>query len=317
MKAEYGDETDEVRKQIPRQQKPARSDKNILLNKRTITCWCVLALLVTIGCSRKPAGKRYDLEGRVVAVDAAGRTLTVAHNDVAGLMQAMTMPFLVAPSDNWIFDKIAPGDHIHATLVMTERAELADISFTKASQPEGHGTSRVRIPEPGDTVPNFVFLNQSGKTVRLEQFRGKPVLLTFIYTRCPFPDYCPLMSSNFLQVLRLLQADQSAFAKAQLLSISFDPEHDTPAVLHNYGVGYVKTIDPNFQHWQFVTGSPEEARKAADFFGISYDATSGQIVHNLRTALIGADGKIIKVYSGNQWTAAEAARDYAAAAGAE
>lgn len=273
--------------------------------------------MLAAACSKRLVGKRYDLEGQVVGVDTADRTLTVAHNDVAGLMPAMTMPFLVARSDEWIFDKIAPGDHIHATLVMTERAELADISFTKASSPEGDGTSRVRIPEPGDTVPNFVFLNQSGKTVRLEQFRGKPLLLTFIYTRCPIPDYCPLMSSHFLEILRLLQTDQTAFAKAQLLTISFDPEHDTSAVLHNYGTGYVKTIDPNFQHWQFVAGSPEEIRKAADFFGISYDATSGQIVHNLRTALIGADGRIIKVYSGNQWKAAEAARDYAAAAGGE
>ena len=277
---------------------------------------CALALvLASSGAPRNPAGKRYDLEGRVVAVDTAGRTLTVAHNDVAGLMPAMTMPFLVARSDDWIFDKIAPGDHIHATLVMTEHAELADISFTK-SEPHrgrwhvegansgsgGHG-AQLRVPQP------------VGKTVRLEQFRGKPLLLTFIYTRCPIPDYCPLMSNHFLEVLRLLQHDPAVFAKAQLLSISIDPEHDTPAVLHNYGTSYVKTIDPNFQHWQFVTGSPEEVRKAADFFGISYDQTSGQIVHNLRTALIGADGKIVKVYPGNQWKAAEAARDFAAAAG--
>ncbi len=282
-----------------------------------IAYWCALAVVLVAGCSKKPEGKRYELEGRVVAVDTASRTLTVAHGDVAGLMPGMTMPFLVARSDDWIFDKIAPGDHIHATLVMTEHAELTDISFTKSSQPEGDGTSRVRLPEAGDVVPDFVFLNQSGKTVRLEQFRGKPLLLTFIYTRCPIPDYCPLMSSNFREVLRLLQSDPAAFAKAQLLSISIDPEHDTPAVLHSYGTGYVRAIDPNFQHWQFVTGSPEEVRKAADIFGISYDQTSGQIMHNLRTALVGADGKIIKVYGGNQWKASEAARDFAAAAGGQ
>ena len=100
-----------------------------------------------------------------------------------------------------------------------------------------------------------------------------------------------------------------------MLSISIDPEHDTAAVLHNYGTGYVLSMDPTFQHWQFVTGSPEEVRKEADFFGISYDKSNGQIVHNLRTALIGADGKIVKVYPGNQWTAAEAAKDFTAAAG--
>ncbi len=102
-----------------------------------------------------------------------------------------------------------------------------------------------------------------------------------------------------------------------MLSISIDPEHDTPAILQSYGTGYVKTIDPSFQHWQFVTGSPEEVRKAADFFGISYDKSSGQIVHNLRTALIGADGRVVKVYPGNQWKAADVANDFAGAAGAQ
>jgi protein SCO1/2 len=284
--------------------------------RRWIAYGCALALLLALGCSKKPAGKRYELEGRVVAVDTAGRTLTVAHGDVSGLMPAMTMPFLVARNDEWIFDKIAPGDHIHATLVMTKRAELTDITFTKSNPPEGDGTSRVRIPETGDVVPDFTFLNQSGKTVRLEQFRGKPLLLTFIYTRCPIPEYCPLISSHFGEVLRLLQNDRAAFEKAQLVSISIDPERDTPAVLQSYGAGYVKAIDPTFQHWQFVTGAPEEVRKAADFFGISYDKSSGQIVHNLRTALIAADGRIIKVYPGNQWKAADAANDFAAAADA-
>ena len=288
--------------------------KSLHISKPCIASWCALAILLAAGCAKKPAGRRYELEGRVVAVDTVSRTVTVAHKDVAGLMPAMTMPFLVAPSEDWIFDKIGPGDHIHATLVMTDHAELSDISFTKSSQPEGDGTSRVRIPEAGDTVPNFVFLNQSSKVVRLEQFRGKPLLVTFIYTRCPIPDYCPLMSSQFQQVLRLLQPDAAMFAKAQLLSISIDAEHDTPAVLHSYGVSYAQSVDPDFRHWQFVTGSPEEIHRAADFFGISYEQSSGQIVHNLRTALIGADGKIIKVYPGNQWKADEAASDFAAAA---
>ena len=112
-----------------------------------------------------------------------------------------------------------------------------------------------------------------------------------------------------------MRNDPGVFAKAQLLSISIDPERDTPAVLHNYGTGYVAALDPTFQHWQFVTGSPEEVRKAADFFGISYNQSNGQIVHNLRTALVGADGKIVKVYPGNQWKASEAARDFAGATG--
>src|ERR1035438_6571846 len=97
------------------------------------------------------------------------------------------------------------------------------------------GTSNVRIPEVGDDVPNFTLVNQSGKTIHLEQFHGKPLLLTFIYTRCPVPDFCLLMSNNFGEVLRQLQKTPEVFAKAQLLSISIDPEYDTPNVLRGYG----------------------------------------------------------------------------------
>jgi len=280
-----------------------------------LICLCVCVTLASTACARKPQGKRYELEGRVVAVDSGNRLLTVAHQDIPGLMPGMTMPFQVARSEDWIFGKIAPGDHIHATLVMTDHAELQDISFTKYSETAGDGTSNLRIPEPGDAVPNFAFINQSGKTTRLTQLRGKPLLLTFIYTRCPVPDFCPRMSNNFRDVLQQLQADPKLFAKAQLLSISIDPQHDKPAVLHAYGEHYTSAIDPDFRHWQFVTGSPEEIRKAAGFFGLLYNQNQGQIVHALRTVLIAPDGTIAKVYSGNRWKPAEVVQDYAEVAG--
>jgi protein SCO1/2 len=274
-----------------------------------------LHLLALMGCEKKPAGKRYEIEGRVVAVDSATRLVTVAHQEVQGLMPAMTMPFQVGGSEDWVFGKLAPGDHIHATLVMTDHAELQDISFTKGSDKGSDGTSELRLPEVGDAVPDFRLVNQSGKPIQWQRFRGKPLLLTFIYTRCPLPDYCPRMSNNFREILQQLQASPAIYAKTQLLSISIDPEFDTPEVLHSYGEHFAGQLDPQFQHWQFASGSPEEVRKAADFFGLSYNSKDGQIVHNLRTVLIGADGKIVKVYSGNQWTPAEVSRDYAAAAG--
>lgn len=274
---------------------------------------CVVALLA--GCDGKPAGKRYELDGRVVAVDSASRLITVAHQEVPGLMPAMTMPFQVGRNAEWVFGNIAPGDHIHATLVTTDHTELQDISFTKGSDPAGDGTSQLRIPDAGDAVPDFRFVNQSGKTIQLHQFQGRPVLLTFVYTRCPLPDYCPRMSNNFREILLKLQASPAAFANAQLLTISIDPEFDTPVVLQNYGQHFAGRLDPQFQHWQFATGSPQEVRKAADFFGMSFNSKDGQITHNLRTVLIGADGRIVKVYSGNRWAPADVARDYAAAGG--
>jgi protein SCO1/2 len=293
-----------------------RTSSNHILRQFAAAFLCTVLLLASIACTKKPAGKRYELQGRVVAVDSGSHELTIAHEDIAGLMPGMTMPFLVAPNQDWIFGKIGPGDHIHATLVMTDHAELQDISFTKASDTGSDGTTNLRIPEPGDDVPDFTLVNQSGKTIHLDQFRGKPLLLTFIYSRCPLPDYCPLMSSNFRAVLQQLQKSPAVFEKAQLLSISIDPEFDQPGVLRDYGKRYVGNVDPDFQRWQFASGSAQQVRKVADFFGLSYNLKEGQIVHRLQTVLMGADGKVAKVYPGNQWKPADVAVDYEGAAAA-
>jgi protein SCO1 len=275
----------------------------------------LLLLVFLAACSSKPAGQRYELQGRVVAVDAGARQLTIAHHDIPGLMEGMTMPFQVSDKDTWVFKSIAPGDQVHATLVLTDHAELQDVTFTKGSETSSASTSALRIPQPGDEVPDFTLVNQSGKTIHFHQFRGKPLLLTFIYTRCPFPDYCPRLSNNFSQVMQQLQKNPKAFGEAQLLSISIDPEHDKSAALRGYGERYVGRVDPHFAHWQFASGSPEEVRKAADFFGLAYNQKDGQIVHGLVTVLIGKDGKMAKVYSGNDWKPEDVATDFIAASG--
>jgi protein SCO1/2 len=289
-------------------------DSNHLAYGRSV--FALLLLLSLTVCSNAPAAKRYELEGRVVAVDPAARQLTIAHQDVPGLMKAMTMPFTVGKANNWIFKSIAPGDHIHATLVLSDHAELQDFSFTRLSNTESDGTSALHVPQPGEEVPDFTLVNQSGKTIHFHQFRGKPLLLTFIYTRCPLPDYCIRMSNNFGQVMQQLQKDPKAFNQAQLLSVSIDPENDKPAVLRSYGEHYVGRVDPSFTHWEFASGSPEQVRQAADFFGLAYNQKDGQIVHSLRTVLIGKDGKVAKVYSGNDWKPDDVAADFIAASGA-
>jgi len=279
----------------------------------------LVALLVVISvtaCSHKSAGKRYELQGRVVAVDSSARQLTIAHQDIPGLMKGMTMPFTVSDKDTWVFKSIAPGDQVHATLVLGDHAELQNVSFTRSSNTESDGTSALRIPQPGDEVPDFTLVNQNGKTIHFHQFAGKPLLLTFIYTRCPFPDYCLRMSNNFGQVMQQLQKDPKAFGEAQLLSISIDPENDKSAVLRSYGERYVGRVDPRFAHWEFASGSPEQVRKVADYFGLAYNQKDGQIVHGLVTVLIGKDGKVAKVYSGNDWKPDEVAADFMAASGA-
>jgi protein SCO1/2 len=278
-----------------------------------------LILVVFVGifvlsCSKKPAEKRYELQGEVVAVDSAAHQITVAHQDIPGLMPGMTMPFLVGANDQWVFGKIAPGDQVHATLVLGKRAELQEISFTRQSSATSDGATTFHVPQPGEQVPDFSFINQNGKRIHLAQFRGKPLLLTFIYTRCPLPDFCLLMSNNFSEILKQLHQQPETFAQTQLLSISIDPAYDKPPVLLEYGKRYVGDIDPNFQHWQFATGSTQQIQQAADYFGLAYNQRSGQIVHSLSTMLIGADGKVLKVYLGNDWKPADVASAYAAAA---
>ena len=283
--------------------------------RRVTSSFVVIVLSLFAACSRPPAAKRYELQGRVVAVDPDARTITIAHQDVPGLMKGMTMPFTVSKANNWVFRAIAPGDQIRATLVLSDHAELQDISFSKVSAGAGYTTSQMRLPEPGEAVPDFSLVNQDGQKILLQQFRGKPLLLTFIYTRCPFPDYCLRMSHNFLEIMQQLQKSSQAIDNVQLLSISIDPQQDTPTVLRRYGEDYVGSLDPRFQHWQFATGSPEEVRKTADFFGLAYNQKDGQIVHSLSTALIGKDGKVIKVYSGNDWKPEDVAADLIAAGG--
>lgn len=276
---------------------------------------CTLLLLLPIfalSCSKKPAEKRYELQGEVVAVDSAAHQITVAHKDIPGLMPGMTMPFLVGPNDEWVFGKIGPGDQIQATLVLGKHAELQEISFTKQSSPISEGATTFHLPQVGDQVPDFTFINQNGKRIHLAQFRGKPLLLTFIYTRCPLPDFCLLMSNNFSEILKQLHEQPTGFDDAQLLSISIDPEHDTPDVLRQYGKHYVGDVDPSFQHWQFATGSPQQIQKAADYFGLSYNQKSGQIVHSLSTVLIGPDGKVRAIYLGNDWKPADVVAAYTA-----
>ena len=250
------------------------------------------------GCSRQPE-RRYDLSGKVIAVDPAAHQLTIQHEDIAGLMPGMTMPFRV--EDDWVYKAAGPGDSVTATLVIRgARSHLENVVITKSAGPPPD-VPGIRLPQVGDAVPDFTFVNQDGKRVQLAQLRGKAVLLTFIYTRCPLPDYCIRMSNNFGTIARTLKQDQAAYDKTEILSISFDPDNDKPKVLHDYGKNYAGEVDPKFTHWQFVTGTPEEIKKTAEFFGLTYLSNGTQIVHSLRTAVIGPDGRITHLFNGNEW----------------
>ena len=165
-----------------------------------------------------------------------------------------------------------------------------------------------------DEVPDYRLINQDGKPIRIRDYRGKALVLTFIYTRCQDPNQCTLMSNNFAAIDQELQKQPELYQKTHLLSISFDPTYDTPKVLRSYGAAYTgKYSEETFAHWEFASGSADEVKGIAQYFGIRYyqDTPSGQeqVIHSLRTAVIGPDGKVVKVYRGNEWKPDDLVKD--------
>ena len=190
---------------------------------------CLLCLFVATGfvaCRRSGSEQRYDLKGKVLVVEPDKHLVTVSHEDIKGYMPAMTMPFTV-PSESDL-KILAPDDQITATLVVDgSQAWLEDLIITRQSG-NPSALPGVVIAKEGDEVPNFTLRNQNNREIRIQNYRGKALLLTFIYTRCPVPEYCTLMSNNFAQIERALAHDAGLYEKTHLLSISIDPTYDTP-----------------------------------------------------------------------------------------
>jgi protein SCO1/2 len=160
----------------------------------------------------------------------------------------------------------------------------------------------------GKPVPEFTLTNQEGKRISTKELLGKAYAITFIYSRCPLADYCIKMSTNFSDAANVINKDPELKDKIALLSISFDPKNDTPAKLKSYGLGYMGKGATELGVWQLAVGSDQEVRKIADFFGLRYEVDENdktQINHSLRTAVVSPDGKVTKVFTGNEWTTAQ------------
>jgi protein SCO1 len=244
--------------------------------------------------------QRYELKGKVVMVEREKHLVTVAHEEVKGLMPGMTMPFTV-PNDQDL-DALVPDAQLTATLVIDgAHSWLEDLVIVQSTgTPTAPAPGTTVEAKEGDQVPNFALQNQDGKPIRFKDYRGKALLLTFIYTRCPLPEYCTLMSNNFAQIDRQLQQDPNLYAKTHLLSISIDPSYDTPQVLRSYGAAHTERYEAEtFEHWEFASG--QQVKDAAQFFGLQYFADQDQIIHSLRTVIITPEGKVAKVYTNNEW----------------
>jgi protein SCO1/2 len=252
------------------------------------------------------AEKRYPLRGQIRSLDIGERQVIVAHDEITGYMAAMTMPFRVR--DEATFNMLGAGDVIEATLVVSgETEQLVDVIVKHKGDAPTTDAPAVG-PKRGDALPEVTLLDQDGRRLTTAELRGKAVVLTFIFTRCPLPDFCPRMGKNFAAIETLLAGDPPLKTATRLLSISFDAAFDTPAVLKKWGRPYQPGADA-FTHWQLAAGSLAEIKKIATFFGLDFQEESGQFTHNLRTAVITPDGKVFRVYRGNDWKPEEIVTD--------
>lgn len=283
-------------------------------------CRAAVGLLagLTITCTRQAPpeqARRFELRGRILSLQLDRNEVTIHHEDIPGFMPAMTMPFRA--KDRGVVGGLQPGDLVRGTLVVLE-----DDAYLEGLVRTGHAalpTPAAAAPEPGiptlkpgEAVPDETFVDQDGRKVKLSSFAGSAVVVTFIYTRCPLPDYCPRMDRQFGAIQAAI-ASGRVRTRVKLVSVSFDPAFDTPAVLkeHAAAVGADAAI------WSFLTADPKVVDEFGARFGLSVlrgEKDPADITHNLRTAVIDAHGRLVRVYDGNKWTPAEIMTDLASLA---
>ena len=282
----------------------------MLAGGRSAAVGVIVAALCTAfsGCAG-PTPRQYELRGQILALRPEANEVLIKHGDIQNFMPGMTMPFKVR--DGRLLDGKAGGDLVTAQLMVGENeAWLSAIEKTGSAPLETAATippaSFLTPIAPGDPVPDTELANQDGKPVSLEALRPRAVAITFIYVRCPMPEFCPLMDRRFADVQRQVAADPSLGDRVHLLSVSFDPDQDTPAALKAHAGKLV--ADP--ARWTFATASRETVDRFAAAFGVNVIREADRtITHNLRTAVIGPDGKVVAIYNGSDWTADQIVAD--------
>ena len=265
-----------------------------------------LASLLALACGGDDGLQRFELVGTVVSADPESRQLTIAHDEIPGFMAAMTMPF-EADAD-WVYEVARGGERITATLVYDgTRAWLEEIVLTGSpdATPVDAEEELVAGAVPGAAIPLIELVDQDGDTVDFTDFHDGYLLVTFIYTRCPLPNFCPLMSSHFAAIHGAVGARREEYPELHLLSISIDPDNDTPAVLREYGRRYVGDATGAFERWSFATAAMLDLRDLAEFVGLKYTPDQGLVLHNLRTLLLDPEGRVHNLWIGNTWEPAE------------
>ena len=276
---------------------------------RWISVAAIVVTLLTGSCRRAPEPRQYEVRGQILGVDRDRREVLVDHEDIKGFMPAMTMPYKV--NDPALLDGKRRGDLVTATLVVGEvEAYLSSLNTTGHAPVRNPGAGPALtasdLVNEGDVVPDGALTDQSGVARPLSSLRGHRVVLTFMYTRCPLPDFCPLMDRHFGAIQSEVRKTPQ-LSDVRLVSVTLDPDFDTPAVLKKHAVAV--GADPGI--WFFATGAKDDVLAFAKRFGIATEPgeTDAVVVHNLRTSVIDAEGRLTRVHSGNMWTPADIVAD--------
>lgn len=252
-------------------------------------------MLAFAGCAQK----RYFGRGIILEVNRAAKSITVSHDRIPGLMEPMVMPLKVR--DPNLLAGLQRGHRIHFRLVVQKTNSYLDhlmvVSAPPADPAIWKNAAASAALEVGEEVPGFELMDQNGQYVSTTQFRGKVVAVCFIYTRCPLPDYCPRMTANFNYLLHRLPTKLGD--DLVLMSITFDPQWDTPEVLRNYA----RAMRAEARGWYFLTGSKEEITRVSGFFGVKFWPEEGSITHNLVVGLIDRQGQLAARVEGKDFTA--------------
>ena len=262
----------------------------------------LFAALAGFACrAPAPAPRTFELKGQILAIDQARQEITVSHADIPGFMPAMTMPYKVRDAN--LLKGRTPGELIGATLVVEESdAYLQSIRHEGvAALPDERPAARaMNLLGVGEAVRDGELVDPSGARRSLGDWRGQVLAVTFVYTRCPLPNFCPLIDRHFAAVQEQVRSSSDLQGRVHLVSVTLDPDYDTPAVLLRHA-GQLKA-DPAV--WSLLTGSREQIETFASQFGVSVVRENAQpsgLVHNLRTAVIDGNGRLVTMLSGGEW----------------
>ena len=262
----------------------------------------IAGVLLAGGCSPS-AAREYELRGKVLAVDPARQEITIKHEDIPQFMPGMTMAFKVA--DKELLNGRVAGDLVKATLIVRNSdAQLRTLERTGFAPVSATEPLPMPVLRAGEQISDATFVDETGAVRRLADWRGKVLVVTFIYTRCPLSNFCPLMDRHFKTTQDTIRSETALSSRVRLLSVSLDPRYDTPPVLARHAAELL--ADPEV--WSFLTGQANEIATFAKQFGVSImrgSESDQDIVHNLRTAIIDADGRLTTVLNGSEWTPLE------------